>query len=346
MRSRIIMVGIFDGFQIVTCNTPECPLHCHTGTCKVVKNVPKCQCPNEFQGEFCQHYRCSGHCLNQGICRLESLLGQDHSDGSLPKLICECPLQWTGERCEISASKCLTFCHNGARCTSNGECLCPSGFKGDTCQECDDLMCENNGTCMRNEAGHSHCKCSKEYTGVRCEKGVCEGYCNDHGECTVHLDLVKCKCDKGFFGRQCELEVCTGYCLNGGSCTIDFNRTKTCQCPGNFRGPRCNLNGEDLCADITCQNGGVCKTAPNRAYCKCTGDWTGEYCQESQHSSIDDDSICVNYCLNGGVCQMDDHHTAACHCVNEWSGDRCEYPPDCTDRCGGCLEGSTINQCR
>lgn len=257
-------------------------MNCHVGTCKFINNQPKCQCPVDFEGEFCDFYRCSGYCHNHGLCSVDGLSPQDYTEDSLPPLKCKCPAEWTGSLCEIPLSKCQEQCHNGAKCKakSNGEneCICTDGFRGANCQDCDDLQCQNNGTCKRDKDGKSGCECLINYNGTRCETSICEGYCNDHGECTTRWGTAQCKCEDGYWGRQCESDGCTGFCVNGGTCTMDINGNKTCQCIGRYGGPRCEQIGK-FCHEGYCQNSGICTVVGERAYCNCTTEWSGDFCQ-------------------------------------------------------------------
>lgn len=171
--------------------------------CKFINNQPKCICPNEFSGENCEHYRCSGFCLNKGMCEVavssERSSSNDMPETAQPPLTCRCQPQWTGDRCEIAASVCKVYihirpylkpinlptsttfraqelCHNGATCyvddNRKESCICPKGFTGPNCQNCDDLKCENSGVCKQNATGGpSHCDCPMGYRGRRCEAG-------------------------------------------------------------------------------------------------------------------------------------------------------------------------------
>lgn len=58
------------------------------------------------------------------------------------------------------------------------------------------------------------------------------------------------------------------------------------------------------------------------------------------------DNPCPDYCGNNGLCQLDFNQRPYCRCVNDWTGETCQNPPYCIDGCGGCLEGSVINECR
>lgn len=137
-------------------NQGSCPLGCNQGLCKIIDNQPKCKCPIDYDGEFCEHYRCSSHCKNRGVCYVDASKLQTYSESSKPPLKCKCHSSWTGDRCDIPAATCIEQCHNGATCTSrNGveNCICASGFTGRNCEHCDELECENQGICRKDDSG-------------------------------------------------------------------------------------------------------------------------------------------------------------------------------------------------
>ena len=71
------------------------------------------------------------------------------------------------------ADYCGGYCANGA-CKLSGEelvCVCDHGFKGAMCNykvSCDDITCENNGTCS---SSSFTCKCDAGFKGDKCETG-------------------------------------------------------------------------------------------------------------------------------------------------------------------------------
>lgn len=54
---------------------------------------------------------------------------------------------------------------------------------------------------------------------------------------------------------------------------------------------------------------------------------------------------CIDFCENGGICQMDSEQYPMCVCAGEWTGSKCETPPSCQGFCGNCIHGSSINEC-
>lgn len=305
----------------------------------------------EFDGKYCEHYRCSGYCKNRGECYVDSSVTTNHTRGVLR---CKCHAPWTGDRCEILVSMCEKICHNGAKCTAStthdvGDCICQRNFTGRYCQNCDDLECENHGVCKKDGNGNSYCECSKEYTGRRCERSICEGYCNGHGQCTVHLDKPQCTCEAGYYGKQCQLDSCSDYCENGGTCIIYAGGEKQCNCETNYFGTRCEQHKCDVqncdplltCEQIYCKNGGTCHIIRDEPVCNCSSEWSGNMCE----SHVGVDNRCKGFCKNNGICKLETLNTPKCVCVGDWTGEICNNPPPCIENCGVCVAGSSINEC-
>lgn len=287
-------------------NSSNCTIQCNQGKCEISNGKAKCNCPIDFDGDFCEHYRCSGFCKNHGTCFVD-VSTYKTDDRRKPPLKCKCPKNWTGNQCEITLVGCHETCHNGAKCILSAnhtktECICAAGYYGDSCQNCDELVCENSGICMKDKNGRPFCQCSHDYTGDRCEKNVCEGYCSGHGKCESRLGLgTFCECDHGYWGKQCQSDSCMGYCLNGGTCTVNNDNAKICQCIPPYSGLRCDhivCSGDDCSADINqcdqvrCQNGGTCHVISGKAHCDCSPKWSGEFCEVIKRD------IKFNYCEN------------------------------------------------
>lgn len=54
---------------------------------------------------------------------------------------------------------------------------CPVGYTGRLCESCEMLRCENNGVCKLDIKGKPSCSCNKGFSGYRCDKSICDGYC-------------------------------------------------------------------------------------------------------------------------------------------------------------------------
>lgn len=142
----------------------------------MVNDQPECECPKDSEGEFCEHYRCSNYCKNRGTCYVDAHFNAAN-DSIKPPLLCKCPLAWTGDRCEVPVANCSSPCYNGVCTVKFGTemCICLAGFKGSKCQHCDELQCENDGICRKDQLDNAKCECTKDFKGIRCENSPCEG---------------------------------------------------------------------------------------------------------------------------------------------------------------------------
>ncbi|XP_023030772.1 low-density lipoprotein receptor-related protein 1 [Drosophila willistoni] len=336
-----------------------CPLQCNIGVCQIVNDVPKCICQAQFEGEFCEHYRCSGHCLNYGLCTVAPQLPGSQDP---PPLKCTCTPGWSGARCETSMPVCQSRCHNGGSCliseTEGMKCSCPEMFLGEQCEHCLNLSCENGGICRETLRGMPQCECPDGYTGKRCEFNECTDFCKNGGTCSIgNKGQRQCRCPSGYYGEHCEANSCRDFCQNGGTCA-DRGHRLSCTCPSRYIGERCESDlcktsnpprfcdasevpSRNPCTGIICQNSGTCHVIKGVAMCNCTDQWNGDFCT----MPVGDDNPCVRYCANGGVCHLDEYSLPHCSCIGEWQGNACELPPHCVSECGVCRTGSSINEC-
>lgn len=272
-----------------TSQKSNCPLNCNKGTCKLVDGqTPKCICPAKYSGTYCEHYRCSQFCQNKGMCYVD-LLQTSESDGLAP-LRCNCPPNWTGERCEIPIKVCDGGCYNGGTCSTTDAgtsiCECRPGFTGTRCEHCEKLTCQNGGVCAKTDE-KDVCKCLDGYSGTACELEPCQINCGPHGTCVKSSNGMRCKCEPGFSGPNCDRDACHKHCLNGGTCNIGAKQPE-CVCPPLFNGRRCEYNlcsspqPPPECKQCKCKNNGVCVKIRTDLYvCNCASSWGGETCEVS-----------------------------------------------------------------
>ncbi|XP_060093170.1 angiopoietin-1 receptor isoform X1 [Heteronotia binoei] len=151
-------------------------------------------------------------------------IGGNHFNSAYTRLIVRrCESQKWGLDC---SSHCPD-CKNGGICHEDtGECICPPGFMGKTCEKAcgenmfgktckenckEDSGCKSFVFCLPDPYG---CSCASGWKGLQCDE-VCESdfygpdckvacnNCNNRGRC----DRFKgCDCNSGWHGLQCEKE--------------------------------------------------------------------------------------------------------------------------------------------
>ncbi|XP_049547063.1 neurogenic locus protein delta-like [Anopheles darlingi] len=93
-----------------------------------------------------------------------------------------------------------------------------------------------------------------------------------------------------------------------------------------------SLNLQQHCANLRCENGGVCrKTATDRSQCQCAEGFAGHNCEIN---------LCTDFCANGGQCTIE-RGAAKCNCPVGTFGERCQ-DLGCPDLCqngGECIDG-------
>ncbi len=156
---------------------------CEHGICERVSDMfYKCLCQPGFTGVNCHipiQLCLNTTCLNGGSCRPPI---------SLDDPLCDCPVNFTGNNCEINKIKANTKsktcesdnpCFNGGICYIDQEnqiaCVCPIGFSGPLCKHKDNKscqMCLNGGVCEFGDEDQSvKCQCPDGFTGHNCEQG-------------------------------------------------------------------------------------------------------------------------------------------------------------------------------
>lgn len=208
-------------------------------------------------------------------------------------LQCDCPPDFTGDRCEIPVISCSkNHCNDNGKCNeSTNTCTCHPGYQGRYCESCEVLTCEHGAICKLDQKYKPMCRCPKGYSGYRCEKSICDNYCTNKGKCKVKNGLPECSCLSGYKGQKCDEDMCDQVkCMNGGVCEPTQYGHK-CRCQGPFVGARCEYN---LCE---CQK---CSKADPKCQCPPNVNNPEEYCAAG-NSSLS--SRCKqNYCKHSGIC--------------------------------------------
>ncbi|XP_071963387.1 protein lin-12-like [Antedon mediterranea] len=246
------------------CDVNKCQ---NGGTCyKISETWTTCSCVDGFTGPFCdqQNICLSEPCQNGGSCINTFNLFYS----------CKCQDGFTGINCEVGAEvpidlDCsITECLNGGECIKPDDsgslsypdlwfCQCPVGFRGNFCEEQDELCgfnrCQNGGTCYLTEvSGVTTCACVEGFTGPSCEQNQ----------------------------KNCSIVGC----LNKGSCIIDATDDWKCECPSYFSGEFCEEY--DPCFFSPCLNGGRCSAFKGLPDCSCTEDFTGRFCEISSKADV------------------------------------------------------------
>jgi hypothetical protein len=103
--------------------------------------------------------KCNGCDIANGYAGINctaNYCGNGRALSSTPGTTCSCLSGWSND-------------NSGGICNvCNGNCVCPSGFAGPTCQYSDAVTCKGRGTA--NYSGT--CSCTYEWYGANCEKHI------------------------------------------------------------------------------------------------------------------------------------------------------------------------------
>lgn len=221
--------------------------NCENGaTCLPLIEGQECQCPEGFEGEYCEiniddctDLSCDngGTCVdgpNSFTCLCTSGFEGDDCSVDIDEcssqpcvhssmcvdtpgdFICDCLDGYTGKVCDQEILPCLEEpCQNGGTCHSNlgaFNCTCPPGYLGEFCEvdidECQRRPCWNGGSCLDLPNGFE-CFCTPGYGGLTCEVDL--DLCNPnpcvHGECAQEGDNFTCICNSGKAGHLCQRDA-------------------------------------------------------------------------------------------------------------------------------------------
>ncbi|KAM6986254.1 angiopoietin-1 receptor [Aplochiton taeniatus] len=152
-----------------------------------------------------------------GLYTARSIAGAPASSAITRLIVRKCKAGIWGPNCEHACPP----CSNGGVCHDDtGECICPPGFTGHTCEDvcgagkfgrtckewCSDRLCRSMVFCLRDPYG---CSCATGWRGFNCSEA----------------------CPEGYYGAGCRLKC---ECGEKGSC----DRFRGCVCPGRH-GTRC-----------------------------------------------------------------------------------------------------------
>ncbi|XP_078616747.1 uncharacterized protein LOC144885019 [Branchiostoma floridae x Branchiostoma japonicum] len=282
-------------------------------------------------------------------------------------IVRSCPAGKWGGGCDRDCPD----CKNGGVCNpSDGRCMCPPGFMGDTCDE----ACGTNGFGLNCEykcsddtdsretcAGRLFCiqdpyacscyigfkppecrdPCDGKTFGVNCLKDcnckeqcdVVTGACDDGCEAGWEGSDCQTECEAGKFGEDCT-ETC--HCLDDVACDRFTGHCPNDTCAGGWVGEICQ---DRPCSEEPCQNDGTCLDTPEEGpdyyTCTCTEGWEGTDCDEEI------DECASDPCQNGGTC-TDAFAEYACACTDKYEGDNCEVEIPGAGEDGGSAGGGNL----
>ena len=158
-------------------------------------------------------------------------------------------------------------------CSGHGECKSGYGYEAEAYCECDEGYHADGLECISNDA---------ENPDDDTVPAVCEGIdCGSHGKCIDDGGEAACECDKGYKtdGLNCVEDPCAGVaceeweeCSTEGKCGLKDGacvENDDCETPD-----KCDITAheciEDVCAEVSCGNGGICTIEGGNAVCNCT----------------------------------------------------------------------------
>ncbi|KAL4238407.1 hypothetical protein ACF0H5_003116 [Mactra antiquata] len=236
---------------------------------------------------------------------------------------CTCQYGYTGRNCDIALSLFLTskpqtkttqssaidycspnpckfgFCHNDT-INHTFTCICETGYFGTTCDHnaCASSPCHNGGTChVRLHEKHFPdyfiCTCDTHYEGRLCETDKttttstttttpdpCVPSPCINGSCSAVNGQYVCHCHPDYQGDTCN---------NRRILTSTASSTKTVATTTTAITSTTNtVTMPNYCNDVICENGGHCHydKRHHRTFCRCTPEYTGDFCQGSRHHCL------------------------------------------------------------
>ncbi|XP_053888539.1 angiopoietin-1 receptor isoform X2 [Malaclemys terrapin pileata] len=185
-----------------------------------IHSVPRHEVPNVLEVT----------CSEAGVYSARYIGGNTFTTAYTRLIVRRCAAQKWGPRCSSICPVCM---NNGICHEDTGECICPPGFMGKTCEK----ACGDNTfgrTCKESCKENSGCKyymfCLPDPYGCSCATGWKGLACDE-------------ECQSGFYGPDCKLKC---NCNNRGKC----DRFKGCLCQFGWRGLQCEKEGS---ADVSPQ---------------------------------------------------------------------------------------------
>ncbi|KAG6928987.1 TEK receptor tyrosine kinase [Chelydra serpentina] len=183
-----------------------------------IHSVPRHEVPNVLEVT-----RSQADLQDAGVYSARYIGGNTFTSAYTRLIVRRCAAQKWGPSC---SSICPVCTNNGICHEDTGECICPPGFMGKTCEK----ACGDNTfgrTCKESCKENSGCKyymfCLPDPYGCSCATGWKGLECDE-------------ECQTGFYGPDCKLKC---NCNNRGKC----DRFKGCLCQFGWRGLQCEKEG-------------------------------------------------------------------------------------------------------
>ncbi|XP_043402695.1 angiopoietin-1 receptor isoform X5 [Chelonia mydas] len=190
-----------------------------------IHSVPRHEVPNVLEVT-----RSQAELQDAGVYSARYIGGSTFTSAYTRLIVRRCAAQKWGPSCSSICPVCM---NNGICHEDSGECICPPGFMGKTCEK----ACGDNTfgrTCKESCKENSGCKyymfCLPDPYGCSCATGWKGLECDE-------------ECQSGFYGPDCKLKC---NCNNRGKC----DRFKGCLCQFGWRGLQCEKEGS---ADVSPQ---------------------------------------------------------------------------------------------
>ncbi|XP_068858452.1 angiopoietin-1 receptor isoform X2 [Aphelocoma coerulescens] len=183
-----------------------------------IHSVPRHEVPGELEVSYPQVQP-----QDAGVYSARYIGGNLFTSAYTRLIVRRCEAEKWGPSCSFPCPSCT---NNGICHEDTGECICPPGFMGKTCEKacgantfgktCEETCKENYGCrnymfCLPDPYG---CSCATGWTGLECDK----------------------ECKPGFYGSDCKLKC---NCHNRGTC----DRFKGCICSFGWHGLQCEKKG-------------------------------------------------------------------------------------------------------
>ncbi|XP_053520767.1 laminin subunit alpha-2 isoform X4 [Artibeus jamaicensis] len=268
-----------------------------------------------------------------------------HLDRSLGLICDECPVGYTGPRCERCAEG--YFGQPSVRGGSCQPCQCNDNLDFSIPGSCDSL----SGACLICKPGTTgrHCElCADGYFGDAVDAKNCQPcHCNANGSFSeiCHTRTGQCECRPNVLGQRCDrckpetfgLQSSGGcvpcHCNSFGSKSFDCDDSGQCWCQPGVTGKKCDhcAHGhfnfqEGGCTACNCSHlGNNCD--PTTGRCICPPNTIGDQCSRCApgtwgHSIVSGCKAC-NCSTAGSLDFQCNVNTGQCNCHPKFSGAKC-----------------------